>query len=73
MERPRKKLETRNQFTANGKDVRYNLTTFVPNEAHCMCLFEACNPKVVREMNEAAQILFPGIVEALDPTLVKFR
>lgn len=61
-------IETSNQFTASGKDVRYIRTTFVPGEAHCMCLFEADNADVVRAVNEAAQIPFTRIVEALDLT-----
>ena len=61
-------IETSNQFTANGKDVRYIRTTFVPGEAHCMCLFEADNADVVREVNEGAHIPFTRIVEALDLT-----
>ena len=61
-------IDTCSQFTADGKDVRYIRTTFVPGEAHCMCLFEAGNPEVVKEVNEAAQIPFTRIVEALDLT-----
>src|SRR5947209_4413516 len=61
-------IETSDQFTASGKDVRYIRTTFVPGEAHCMCLFEADNADLVREVNEAAQIPFTRIVEALDLT-----
>ena len=61
-------IETSNQFTASGKNVRYIRTTFVPGEAHCMCLFEADNADMVREVNEAAQIPFTRIVEALDLT-----
>jgi len=47
-------IETSKEFTASGKNVRYIRTTFVPGEAHCMCLFEADNADVVREVNEAA-------------------
>lgn len=61
-------IETGQQFTAEGKNVRYIRTTFVPNEARCMCLFEADNPDLVREANEAAQIPYTRIVEALDLT-----
>ncbi len=61
-------IETGQQFTAEGKNVRYIRTTFVPNEAHCMCLFEADNADLVREVNETAQIPFTRIVEALDLT-----
>jgi hypothetical protein len=56
------------QFTGEGKNVRYIRTTFVPGEAHCMCLFEADNADLVREVNETAQIPFTRIVEALDLT-----
>ena len=61
-------IETSNRFKADGKDVRYIRTTFVPGEAHCMCLFEAANPELVKEVNEAAGIPFTRIVEALDLT-----
>ena len=61
-------IETSEKFTAAGKPVRYIRTTFVPGEAHCMCLFEAQNTDHVREVNETAQIPFTRIVEALDLT-----
>lgn len=61
-------IETGKQFTAKGKDVRYIRSTFVPGEARCMCLFEAPNPQNVKELNEAAQIPFSRIVEAMDLT-----
>ena len=61
-------IETGKKFTAEGKNVRYIRTTFVPGEAHCMCLFEADNAELVREVNEAAQIPFTRIVEAMDLT-----
>jgi hypothetical protein len=61
-------IETGRKFTEEGKNVRYIRTTFVPGEAHCMCLFEADNADLVREVNEAAQIPFTRIVEALDLT-----
>src|SRR5947208_8474805 len=51
-------IETSDQFTADGKPVRYIRTTFVPGEAHCMCLFEAGNPGVSKrsERNSANTI-----------------
>ena len=61
-------IETGHKFTEEGKNVRYIRTTFVPGEAHCMCLFEADNADLVREVNEAAQIPFTRIVEAMDLT-----
>ena len=61
-------IETSKQFTAEGKPVRYIRSTFVPGEAHCMCLFEAANASLVREVNETAKIPFTRIVEAADLT-----
>jgi hypothetical protein len=61
-------IEKGQEFTANGKDVRYIRSIFVPGESKCMCLFEAANPEVVKEVNEAAQIPFTEIKEALDLT-----
>lgn len=64
----RRAIETGQRLTAEGKPVRYIRSTFVPGESHCMCLFEAPNPQLVKELNEAAQIPFSRIVEALDLT-----
>lgn len=61
-------IKTSERFTSEGKPVRYIRTTFVPGEAHCMCLFEAENADHVREVNETAKIPFTRIVEALDLT-----
>ena len=63
-------ISTSRQFTSQGKAVRYIRTTFVPGEAHCMCLFEAASPDLVKEVNEAAKLPFTRIVEALDLTPV---
>ena len=56
------------ELTAQGKEVRYIRSTFVPGESKCMCLFEASSPDHVREANELAQIPFTRIVEAMDLT-----
>jgi hypothetical protein len=61
-------IETSKEFTANGKPVRYIRSTFVPGEAHCMCLFEAPSPELVREVQEAANIPFTRVSEAVDLT-----
>ena len=61
-------LEMSRRFTAAGKPARYIRTTLVPSEARCLTLFEATNAKVVQEVNEAAQIPFDRIVEALELT-----
>ena len=59
-------IEKGQEFTADGKDVRYIRSIFVPGESKCMCLFEAASPELVREVNEAAQIPFTRIKEAMD-------
>jgi len=56
------------ELTAQGKEVRYIRSTFVPGQNKCMCLFEAPNPENVKEANERAQIPFTRIVEAVDLT-----
>lgn len=56
------------ELTAQGKQVRYIRSTFVPGENKCMCLFEAPNPENVREANERAKIPFSKIVPAMDLT-----
>lgn len=61
-------IEASKQLTAEGKPVRYIRSTYVPGEAHVMCLFESSDPALVREANERAQIPFSRIVEAFDLT-----
>ena len=61
-------ISTARQFTADGTPVRYIRSTFVPGEARCMCLFDAKSADDVKKVNEAAQLPFERIVEALDLT-----
>lgn len=61
-------IETSERFTRDGKLVRYIRSTFVPGESHCMCLFEAKDAQLVREVNQSAKIPFSRISEALDLT-----
>jgi hypothetical protein len=44
-------IETGKKMTASGKKVRYIRSPFVPDEARCMCLFEATSPELVKELN----------------------
>jgi hypothetical protein len=53
-------------LTAQGREVRYIRSMFVPGDGRCMCLFEAPNPEHVREANEKAEIPFTRIVVAAD-------
>ena len=61
-------ISTSRQMTAEGTPVRYIRSMYVPEENHCMCLFEAGDSDAVRRVNEQAKIPFDRIVEALDLT-----
>jgi len=61
-------IQVGKQLTAEGREVRYIRSMFVPGESKCMCLFEAPTPENVREANERAQIPFTRIVAAEDLT-----
>ena len=61
-------IETSERFTSEGKPVRYIRSTYVPGDSSCRCLFESGNADWVREVNEAANIPFTRIVEAMDLT-----
>jgi len=61
-------IQVGKELTAEGRQVRYIRSTFVPGEAKCMCLFEAPNPQNVQEANERAEIPFTRIVVAEDLT-----
>lgn len=61
-------IETSKRFTAAGKPVRYIRSTFVPQEFHCMCLFEAPNADLVRQLNDEAKLPYTRVVEAADLT-----
>jgi len=61
-------ITTARRFTADGTPVRYIRSTFVPGESRCMCLFDASSADDVKKVNEAAELPFVRIVEALDLT-----
>ena len=66
------KATTSQSFTSQGKEVRYIRSTYLPGESpgksNVMCLFEAQSSQLVSEVNEAANITFTRIVEAMDLT-----
>jgi hypothetical protein len=43
-------------------------STFIPDEARCLCLFEATDEGVVAAVNDVAGLPFTRIVVALDLT-----
>ena len=59
-------VEESQRFTGDGRPVRYVRSTFVPREAHCMCLFEADDASTVEALNHEARIPFTRIVEAIE-------
>jgi hypothetical protein len=59
-------IETGKRLTAAGKPVRYLRSTYVPEESHVMCLFEAPNAELVKELNDEAKIPYSRVVEAAD-------
>lgn len=64
----KKAIQMGKELTAEGREVRYIRSTFIPGENKCMCLFEAPNLEHVREANERGQIPFTRIVVAADLT-----
>ena len=61
-------IETSARFRAEGRQVRYIRSTFVPSEGRVCCLFEAATPELVRAVNDAAGIPYTRVVEAMDLT-----
>ena len=61
-------IATSREMTAQGTQVRYIRSTFVPESGACMCLFEASEAAAVKRANETARIPFDRIVEAMDLT-----
>ena len=61
-------IATSEQFTADGRPVRYIRSTFVPGQSHCMCLFEAPTAALVAEVNDTANIPYTDVIEAMDLT-----
>ena len=61
-------IETSQDFTSQGKQVRYIRSTYVPGDSKVMCLFEASGQQLVEEVNQTANIPFTRVVEAMDLT-----
>jgi Protein of unknown function (DUF4242) len=54
------------ELTANGVDVRYLGSTFVPEEESCFCRFESPDADGVRRACERAGVSFARIMETRD-------
>lgn len=61
-------IETSERFTAEGKNVRYIRTTYIPSESRCTCLFEAPDAERVKAVNDTAGIPYTAVKEAMDLT-----
>ena len=61
-------IETSQVFTSKSKQVRYIRSTYVPGDSKVMCLFEASGQQLVEEVNQAANIPFTRVGEAMDLT-----
>lgn len=61
-------IETSARFIDNGKPVRYIRTLYMPGESRCMCLFEAANLQIVKEVTDTAGISYDRVQEAVDLT-----
>ncbi len=59
-------IETSNQLTKEGTEVKYIRSNFFPGDSSCTCLFEAINEEAVKAVNEKAAIPFDEITEVLD-------
>jgi len=59
-------IETSNQLTEEGTEIKYIRSNFFPSDSSCTCLFEANTEEAVRAVNEKAAIPFYEITEVLD-------
>lgn len=59
-------IETSNQLTEEGTEVKYIRSNFFPGDSTCTCLFEAINEDAVKAVNEKAAIPYDEITEVLD-------
>ncbi|HIF55536.1 MAG: DUF4242 domain-containing protein [Methylococcales bacterium] len=59
-------IDTCNQLTKEGTEVKYIRSNFYPGDSSCTCLFEAVNEDAVKTVNEKASIPFDEITEVLD-------
>jgi Protein of unknown function (DUF4242) len=61
-------IQAASPFTAQGNPVRLVRSIFMPQQARCMCVFEASDADVVRRLNDATQIPFVSVTEAIELT-----
>jgi hypothetical protein len=59
-------IDTSSRLSADGLDVRYLRSIFVPATGQCRCLFEAVDADAVARVQTEASLPYEEIVEALD-------
>jgi hypothetical protein len=59
-------LEAARRLAADGEDVRYIRSIYVPSRGQCLCIFHADSSDVVARANEVAQVPFTRVEEAVD-------
>jgi hypothetical protein len=59
--------EAARRVSAEGQNVRYVRSMYVPARNRCVCVFTADTTEAVARANEIAQVHFTHIDEALDP------
>lgn len=59
-------IETAEQFSRDGREIKYLRTTFVPDSGRCSCLFEAQDAATVQALNDTAKIPYDRVAQALD-------
>jgi hypothetical protein len=60
-----KAKDTAIRMSANGTNVAYLRSTFLPQDESCFCLFEGESLEAVQHANESAGLPFERIVEAV--------
>lgn len=56
--------KTAAELTAEGQEVRYIRSTYVPGDARCQCLFEGESKEAVEEVQRRAGLPYQQIHEA---------
>jgi hypothetical protein len=62
-------LEAVRRLTADGEQVHYVRSIYVPSRGQCLCVFHAESSHAVARTNEIAQVPFARIDEAVDVSL----
>jgi hypothetical protein len=59
-------VEAVRRLTADGEQLHYVRSVYVPSRGQCLCVFHAESSQAVARANEIAQVPFLSIDEAVD-------